>query len=106
MLGEVLRFEWRYQTRQAAFFVAVAAFVGMAFVFVGTGYGPDNVHVNSPHSVMQSMGLLSLFSIFVLSFFCANAALRDSEHKMEELVFATSIHKLTYLSARFAGALL
>jgi ABC-2 type transport system permease protein len=106
MLGEVLRFEWRYQTRQLAFFVAVAAFVGMAFVFVGTGYGPDNVHVNSPHSVMQSMGLLSLFSIFVLSFFCANAALRDSEHKMEELVYATSIHKLTYLSARFTGALL
>ena len=106
MLGEVLRFEWRYQTRQVGFFVAVAAFVGMAFLFVGTGYGPDNVHVNSPYSVMQSMGLLSLFSIFVLSLFCANAALRDSEHKMEELVYATSIHELTYLSARFAGALL
>ncbi|QSQ24736.1 hypothetical protein JY651_07260 [Pyxidicoccus parkwayensis] len=106
MLGEVLRFEWRYQTRQAGFFVAVAAFLGLAFVFVGTGYGPDNVHINSPYSVMQSMGLLSLFSIFALGLFCANAALRDSEHKMEELVFATSIGKLTYLSARFSGALL
>ncbi|WP_164020412.1 ABC transporter permease/M1 family aminopeptidase [Pyxidicoccus trucidator] len=106
MLGEVLRFEWRYQTRQVAFYVAVAAFLGLAFLFVGTGYGPDNVHINSPHSVMQSMGLLSLFSIFALSLFCANAALRDSEHKMEELVYATSIGKPMYLFARFAGALL
>lgn len=106
MLGEVLRFEWRYQTRQVGFFVAVAAFVGLAFVFVGTGYGPDNVHINSPYSVMQSLGLLSLFSVFVLGLFCANAALRDSEHKMEELVFATSISKPTYLAGRFIGALL
>ncbi|MFP2906000.1 ABC transporter permease/M1 family aminopeptidase [Pyxidicoccus sp. 3LFB2] len=106
MLGEVLRFEWRYQTRQVAFYVAAAAFLGLAFLFVGTGYGPDNIHVNSPYSVMQSMGLLSLFSIFALSLFCANAALRDSEHKMEELVYATSIGKPTYLFARFAGALL
>jgi ABC-2 type transport system permease protein len=106
MLGEVLRFEWRYQTRQAAFYVAAAAFLALAFVFVQTGYGPDNVHVNSPYSVMQSMGLLSLFSIFALSLFCANAALRDSEHKMEELVYATSVGKPTYLFARFSGALL
>ncbi|NVJ08325.1 hypothetical protein HUW63_24190 [Myxococcus sp. AM001] len=106
MAGELLRFEWRFQTRQAAFFVAVAAFLGMAFVFVGTGYGPDNAHINSPASVMQSLGFLSLFSSFVLSAFCANAALRDSEHRMEALVYATPISKLTYLSVRLAGALL
>ncbi|MFP2924266.1 ABC transporter permease/M1 family aminopeptidase [Pyxidicoccus sp. 3LG] len=106
MLGGVLRFEWRYQTRQVSFYVAAVAFLLMGFVFVGTGYGPDNVHVNSPYTIMQSLGLLSLFSVFVLSLFCANAALRDTEHKMEELVYATSIGKLTYLSARFAGALL
>ncbi|WAM27193.1 M1 family aminopeptidase [Myxococcus sp. NMCA1] len=106
MAGELIRFEWRFQTRQAAFLVAVAAFLGMAFVFVGTGYGPDNAHVNSPASVMQSLGFLSLFSIFVLSAFCANAALRDSEHRMEALVYATPVSKLTYLSVRLAGALL
>ncbi|NVI98543.1 hypothetical protein HV824_10455 [Myxococcus sp. AM009] len=106
MAGELLRFEWRFQTRQAAFLVAVAAFLGMAFVFVGTGYGPDNAHINSPASVMQSLGFLSLFSSFVLSASCANAALRDSEHRMEALVYATPISKLTYLSVRLAGALL
>nr|QLH55558.1 hypothetical protein [Myxococcus virescens] len=106
MAGELLRFEWRFQTRQAAFFVAVAVFLAMAFVFVGTGYGPDNAHINSPASVMQSLGFLSLFSIFVLSAFCANAALRDSEHRMEALVHATPVSKLTYLSVRLAGALL
>ncbi|MCP3143693.1 ABC transporter permease/M1 family aminopeptidase [Pyxidicoccus xibeiensis] len=106
MLGGVLRFEWRYQTRQVSFWVAAAAFLLLGFVFVQTGYGPDNVHVNSPYTIMQSLGLLSLFSIFALSLFCANAALRDTEHKMEELVYATSVGKLTYLSSRFAGVLL
>ncbi|MFP2958554.1 M1 family aminopeptidase [Myxococcus sp. 1LA] len=106
MVRELLRFEWRLQTRQAAFFVAVAAFLGMAFVFVGTGYGPDNAHINSPASVMQSLGFLSLFSLFVLSAFCANAALRDSEHRMEALVYATPVSRLTYLSVRLTGALL
>ncbi|MBZ4422527.1 M1 family aminopeptidase [Myxococcus sp. RHSTA-1-4] len=106
MLGEFLRFEWRYQTRQASFYVALAVCLLMGFVFVSTGYGPDNIHVNSPYVVMQSLGLLSLLAIFMLTSFCANAALRDTEHRMEELVFATSIRKRTYLFGRFAGALL
>ena len=104
MLLEVIRFEWRYHTRQVAFPVGVLFFFGMGFVLPVLGYGPPGTHLNSPFVVMQSVGLLSLLTVFVLSVFCANAVARDAEHGMKEIVYATSVGKLRYLTARFAGA--
>ncbi|HEX7175773.1 MAG TPA: M1 family aminopeptidase, partial [Pyrinomonadaceae bacterium] len=105
MLLEVIRFEWRYHTRQIAFPVGVLFFLGMGFILPVLGYGPGGTHLNSPFVVMQSVGLLSLLNIFVLTVFCANAVARDAEHGMREIVYATSIGKLRYLSARFVGAM-
>lgn len=104
MLLEVIRFEWRYHTRQIAFPIGVLFFSGMGFVLPVLGYGPGGTHLNSPFVVMQSVGLLSLLTIFVLTVFCANAVARDAEHGMKEIVYATSVGKLRYLTARFAGA--
>jgi len=106
MLRGIIGFEWRYQTRQATFLLAVAVFFWLGGVFVATGYGPDNLAVNSAYGVAQSLGLLSLVSLFVLSLFCANTVQRDAEHRMAELVFTTSVSKRDYLVGRFAGALL
>src|ERR1044072_3332362 len=105
MLREVIRFEWRYHTRQIAFAVGLLFFLGMGFILPVLGYGPGGTHLNSPFVVMQSVGLLSLLTIFLLSVFCANAVARDAEHGMKEIVYATSVGKLRYLTARFVGAL-
>lgn len=105
MLREVIRFEWRYHTRQIAFAVGVLFFLGMGFILPVLGYGPGGTHLNSPFVVMQSVGLLSLLTIFVLTVFCANAVARDAEHGMKEIVYATSVGKLRYLTARFVGAM-
>ena len=104
MLRELIRFEWRYHTRQIAFPVGVLFFLGMGFILPVLGYGPGGTHLNSPFVVMQSVGMLSLLTIFVLAVFCANAVSRDAEHGMKEIVYATSVGKLRYLAARFAGA--
>ena len=106
MLIEIIRFEWRYHTRQATFVVAAALFFAMGFFVAATGYGPNNVHVNSPYSITQSVGLLSLLSVFVLAVFCGNAVVRDRELRTEELVFATPVGKLDFLLGRFVGSLL
>ncbi|MFY1831528.1 M1 family aminopeptidase [Myxococcus fulvus] len=106
MLGGILHFEWRHQTRQAVFPAAAAVFIALAFLFVSTGYGGDNLHVNSPYSVAQSLGLLSLTSLFVLGLFCANTVQRDAEHGMTELIYTTSVRKRDYLLGRFLGATL
>ncbi|MDB4889382.1 MAG: hypothetical protein JWL61_1237 [Gemmatimonadetes bacterium] len=106
MLRDMMRFEWRYHTRQIAFPVGVLFFFGMGFLLPAIGYGPTGTNLNSPFVVMQSVGLLSLLMIFVLTVFCANAVSRDAESGMREIVFATPMGKLRYLAARFAGALL
>lgn len=102
----VLRFEWRYQTRHLTFAAAVAVMAGMGAFMVGSGFGPREVNVNSPYIVMESFGLLSLISVFVLTVFCAGAALRDSESRMTEIVFATPVGKARFLLGRFAGVML
>ncbi|MFA6954491.1 MAG: M1 family aminopeptidase [Thermoanaerobaculia bacterium] len=106
MLIEILRFEWRYHTRQATFVVAAALFFVAGLVTTATGFGPANVNVNSPYSIAQSIGLLSLLSVFVLAVFCGNAIVRDRELRTEELIFATPVGKLEFLLGRFGGSLL
>ena len=93
MLAGILRFEWRYHTRRLTFAAAALAFMGAAAMLVANGYGPPGVDVNAPSVVAQSLGLLSLFSVFALTIFCANAALRDVEHGMTELVFSRPVGK-------------
>ena len=106
MLMSIIAFEWRFATRQAAFWAAAAAFLLMGGALVAAGYGPPSVNVNSPFVAMQATGLLSLPAIFVLTIFCTGAVQRDTEHRMAEIVYATPMGKTRYLLGRFAGALL
>ncbi|HEV7242178.1 MAG TPA: M1 family aminopeptidase [Thermoanaerobaculia bacterium] len=106
MIGKIIRFEWRYHTRQISFVAAVLMFALFGFVLTATGFGPDNIHINSPYSIAQSVGILSLLSVFALAVFCANAVVRDREHQMEEIVFTTSVEKLQFLLGRFTGSFL
>ncbi|MFZ2491513.1 MAG: M1 family aminopeptidase [Thermoanaerobaculia bacterium] len=104
MLSSILRFEWRYHTRQVSFVAAVMLFFAAGLVLAATGFGPDNVNVNSPYSIAESAGLISLLAVFVAAAFCANAVVRDREVRMEEIVFTTSVEKLPFLLGRFGGS--
>ncbi len=104
MLNEILRFEWRYHTRQITFLAAALLFFVFGFALTATGFGPDNVHIDSPYSITQSIGVLSLMSLFVLAAFSSNAVVRDREYRMEEIVFSTPVAKLPFLVGRFGGA--
>jgi ABC-2 type transport system permease protein len=106
MLKDIVRFEWRYHTRQVSFIAAAALFFVFGFALTATGFGPDNININSPYSVAQSIGLLSLAAVFILAVFCANAVVRDRETQMEEIVFTTSVAKLPFLVGRFTGSFL
>lgn len=106
MLKDIIRFEWRYHTRQISFLAAALLYFLFGFGLTSSGFGPDNVHIDSPYSITQSMGMLTLLSVFVLAVFCANAVVRDREHQMEEIVFTTSVEKLHFLAGRFTGSFL
>jgi ABC-2 type transport system permease protein len=106
VLSSLLRFEWRYHTRQASFYAASLLFLLMGFALTGTRFGPENVRVNSPWLVMEGLGLLSLLSLFAVAIFASNAVLRDVEHSMLEIVYTTPVGRFHYLFGRFAGAAL
>jgi ABC-2 type transport system permease protein len=106
MIRDIVRFEWRYHTRQMIFVAAAAVFFLFGFAITASGFGPDNIHLNSPYTIAESVGLLSLISVFVLAAFCANAVVRDREYQMEEIVFTTAVEKLQFLAGRFTGSFL
>jgi ABC-2 type transport system permease protein len=106
VLKDVMRFEWRYHTRQVSFIAAALFFAGFGFALTATGFGPANVHINSPYDVAQSLGMVSLAAVFAIAIFCANSVVRDREHHFEEIVFSTSVEKFPYLFGRFAGSFL
>jgi ABC-type transport system involved in multi-copper enzyme maturation permease subunit len=105
LLKEIARFEWRYHTRQPSFFAACALFFILGFVLTATGFGPANVLVTSPWLVTEVLAFASLFSVFAAAVFVANAVLRDTDHRMEEIVFTTPVGRFPYLFGRFGGAL-
>lgn len=106
MLRAVVRFEWRYQTRQPVFFAAAALFLVAGFALSVTRLGPENVPVTSSYQVVQCHALLTLFAVFAAAIFGAGGVLRDTEHRMAEIVFSTPVGRLAYLGGRFAGAYL
>jgi ABC-type transport system involved in multi-copper enzyme maturation permease subunit len=106
VLTDVIRFEWHYHTRQISFIAAALFFAGFGFALTASGFGPANVHVNSPFAIAQSLGMVSLAAVFAIAIFSANSVVRDREHHFEEIVFSTSVEKFPYLFGRFAGSFL
>lgn len=106
MLTDIVRFEWRYHTRQISFLAAILIYATLGFALTATGFGPDNIHLNSPYTIAESLGLLSLTAVFAIAVFCANSVVRDREHQLEEIIFSTSVEKFPYLFGRFAGSFL
>jgi ABC-2 type transport system permease protein len=106
VLSEIVRFEWRYHVGQASFGAAALLFLLLGFGLTASGFGPDNLPVNAPYLVMESLGFLSLLSVFAAAVFVSSAVLRDSEHRMAEIVYCTPVARFDFLAGRFAGAFL
>ncbi|PYQ29950.1 MAG: hypothetical protein DMF56_09495 [Acidobacteria bacterium] len=106
MLTDIVRFEWRYHMRQISFVAALLIYATLGFALTATGFGPDNININSPYTIAESLGLLSLTAIFAIAVFCASAVVRDREYQMEEIVFSTPVEKFPLLFGRFAGSFL
>lgn len=105
MFSDIIRFEWRYHTRQFSFAAGAAIFAALGFVLT-VGLGQQDVRANSPYLIVEVAALLSLMSIFPLTVFSASAILRDREYAMEEIVFSTAVGKGRFLLGRFSGAVL
>ena len=110
MLFGITGFEMRYQLRNPVFWVGVAIFFLMGFgitasenVRIGT---PGAVHENAPYAIATAVGVLSLFYLFIVTAFVANAIIRDDASGFAPIVRATRVSKAQIVIGRFLGGLI
>jgi aminopeptidase N len=110
MLLGITGFEMRYQLRNPVFWVSIAVFFLLGFgltasenVSIGT---PGGVHENSPNAIMVAVAVFSLFYVFVVTAFVANAIVRDDATGFAPIVRATSVTARQIVIGRFLGGLI
>jgi len=108
MLSKIAAFEMRYQLRSPLFFIGFAIFFLLTFgatvsdqIQIGDG---GNANVNSPAAILQTVGVMNIFGLFVITAFVASVVIRDEETRFAHIIYATRITKFDYLLGRFAGA--
>src|SRR4051794_7323162 len=109
LLG-ITAFEVRYQLRNPVFWVSVAIFFLLGFgltasenVSIGT---PGGVHENAPGAITVAIAVFSLFYVFVVTAFVANAIVRDDATGFAPIVRATSVTAHQIVIGRFLGGLI
>ncbi len=110
MIWGIARFEIRYQLRNPVFWVAIAIFFLMGFgitasenVRIGT---PGAVHENAPFAIAVATSVFSLFYLFIVTAFVANAIVRDDNSGFAPIVRATSVTARQIVIGRFVGGLI
>ena len=108
MFTAIARFEWRYQLRSPVFWVGCALFFLLTFgattvdnIQIGSR---GNVNINSPFAIVQTLGIMSLFAVFIVVAMVAGPVLRDDETGFAPILRSTRIGKGAYLGGRFTGA--
>lgn len=102
MLNRLIRFELSYHLKQMGFWAATLCLTWMA-VLITTQRGSLLLYANSSYAITQTMLFISPFIIFVLCVLAAGTLLRDSQTKMEPLIFTTPLDKFQYLMSRYLG---
>lgn len=110
MLTKIAAFEIRYQLRSPLFIVGFLIFFLLAFGSVTVDQiqigGRGNVNVNSPFAILQTLAIMNVFALFVVTAFVANVVIRDDETGFAPILRATQVTKFDYLVGRFIGAIL
>lgn len=109
MFAHIAAFEWRHQVRSPVFWVGTLIFFLLAFgattvdtIQIGSR---GAVNVNSPYAMLQTLGILGVFGLFVVTAMVAGPVIRDDETGFAPILRSTRITKGAYLGGRFIGAL-
>lgn len=109
MLTRIATFELRLQLRSPLFFIGFLLFFLLTFGSVTIDQiqigDRGNVHVNSPYAILQTLAVMNVFAIFVVTAFVANVVIRDDETGFAPIIRTTRVSKFDYLVGRFVGAI-
>jgi ABC-2 type transport system permease protein len=101
MLSQLLSFEYYYQTRQRVFLLTLVFFSIMCAGFALSIDVAPNAFANSAYNLTYVVASLTLFATFFVALLCGNAALRDSDAKITDLVGATPVSPLKLWASRY-----
>jgi ABC-2 type transport system permease protein len=102
-------FELRQHLRSWLFWATAAVFAFLAFRYLATGIGDEqlgSVHRNSPQAITGGLIFFSMVGVFVSTAFVAAAAVRDRELRIQELFLSAPVSRGDYLAGRFVGSFL
>ncbi|MES2810871.1 MAG: M1 family aminopeptidase [Bacteroidota bacterium] len=101
MLKKLLQFEWHFHTRSALFYATFLVLFLLGFMTTRGSFSFANTYHNAPYIINNIIGLMSLVLIFSMTLLVAQTQLKDSETKLDAIIYATPVSKLNYLSAQF-----
>jgi ABC-2 type transport system permease protein len=108
MFKAITAFEWRYQLKSPVFWVGFLLFFLMAFGAVASDNiqigSLGNVNKNAPFAIVQTLGIMCVFGMFVLVAMVAGTVIRDDETGFAPILRSTRIGKGSYLAGRFTGS--
>ncbi|WP_085299078.1 M1 family aminopeptidase [Cognaticolwellia mytili] len=102
MLKELTQFELKYHLKQGSFWAVTLCFVWMA-VLITSQRGSALLFANSAYAITQTILFVSPNIIFALCVLASATLIRDSQYKMEPIIFTTPIDKFQYLASRYLG---
>jgi ABC-2 type transport system permease protein len=109
MLLGITGFEIRYQLRNPVFWVAIAIFFLLGFGLTASENvsmgAPGAVHENAPYAIAIATALLTLFYLFIITAFVANAIVRDDSSGFGPIVRSTPVTRVQIVLGRFLGGL-
>lgn len=108
MFRHIAAFEFRYHVRSPMFAATALIFALLTFGAVSSDQvqigSIGNVKVNSPYAIANTLGVMSIFAIFIMAAFVASVVVRDDETGFGPIVRSTRVSKFDYLFGRFTGA--
>jgi hypothetical protein len=107
----VFLFELRYWLRRPTTYIYFATMFGLAFLFMTTdavtiGGSVGKVLKNAPFVIARTTTILTFIGAIITTAIAGTAVLRDFQLKSHELFFTTPLTKISYLGARFVGAVI
>ncbi|NNU16451.1 hypothetical protein HK107_08980 [Parvularcula sp. ZS-1/3] len=109
MLSSIFRFELGYQTKGAGFFAIFGIFFLLVFgsvvvdsIQIGAS---EAVNINSPGAATVTIGIMSLFGMFIPVVMMATGVTRDKSLKTDEMFGSLPVSPRTMLTGRYFGGL-
>lgn len=111
MFLAMIRFEWRFFTRQYSFWLTSLGIFAFTFSSVAVeqfrfGFKSANVYLNSPYSNTLSMLIVSVVGMFIVVNFAANTAIRNYQYNMNEIIHSKTLNYVAYRVGCFIGTYL